>query len=213
MHNDISLFVMPGCNMCPRMKEIFEDMHRIGAISELNVVDISLHPELAEKYNIKSVPFYLINGVGFNGVRTRQEIELLLQQNETQKWTSLLRSELIDGQLDTVEEYMQTHKIARVAMLELLQDEDTELVVRIGLTAVIESLVGRGLLESHEDGFIELTTNDDDRIAMDALYYLSLLSTPSSLQALTEIARNGKHSLREDARELLAESMCDRVLH
>lgn len=213
MDNKISLFVMPGCNMCPQMERLFHDLHQQGAIHELQIVDVTTHPELAEKYHIKSVPFYLINGIAFNGVKTYTEIKKLLQQNDFQKWISLIRGELVDGQLETVERYVKQHEAAGEAMMHLLADKDTELVVRIGLTAIIESMVEGSLLQPYEDKLIQLATHDDERIALDALYYLSLLSTPASLQALSDIAKNGKHSLREDALELLAETLSDRVLH
>lgn len=204
---------MPGCSVCPQMERLFEELHEQGGIEELEVLDVTRHPELAQKYNIKSVPFYLVNGIAFNGLKTREEIVDLLQQDDSQKWTSLIRAELEDGQLELINNYIQQHAAAREAMMELLADKDTELVVRIGLTAIIESLAEGDLLESLEERFIQLTQHNDERIALDALYYLSLLSSPSSLAALTKIARNGKPGLREDARELLAESMSDRVLH
>lgn len=204
---------MPGCSVCPQMERLFEELHEQGGIEELEVLDVTRYPELAQKYNIKSVPFYLVNGIAFNGLKTREEIVDLLQQDDSQKWTSLIRAELEDGQLELINNYIQQHAAAREAMMELLADKDTELVVRIGLTAIIESLAEGDLLESLEERFIQLTQHNDERIALDALYYLSLLSSPSSLAALTKIARNGKPGLREDARELLAESMSDRVLH
>lgn len=213
MQNEITLFVMPGCNMCPHMEKIFHELHQQGAVNDLQVLDVSQHPELAEQHNIRSVPFYLINGVAFNGLKSRQEIDQLLQLDTTQKWVSLIREELAAGQLDTVENNMQQDADARKAMLQLLADSDTELVVRIGLTAIIESLASGPLLKPYEQQFINMSQHEDERIAVDALYYLSLLSTTSSLQALTDIANNGKHSLQEDARELLAETVSNRVLH
>lgn len=204
---------MPGCNMCPQMERLFHELHQQGAIHELQIIDVTTHPELAEKYHIKSVPSYLINGVTFNGVKTYRDIKKLLQKDDFQKWVSLVRAELVDGHLDTVERYVKQNEAAGEAMMHLLAQKDTELVVRIGLTAIIESMVEASLLQPYEDKFIQLATHEEERIALDALYYLSLLSSPASLQALGEIAKNGKQSLREDALELLAETLSDRVLH
>ena len=213
MQNEITLFVTPGCSVCPQMEKIFQDLHQKGAISGLKVLDVSQHPELVERYNIRSLPFYLINGVAFYGLRTRQQIGQLLQQDRTQKMVSLIREELGAGQLEAAKKYIQQEAAAREAMLQLLADPETELVVRIGLTAIIESLAEGSLLNPYEQQFIKLSEHLDERIALDALYYLSLLSTTSSLQALTDIANNGRQNLREDARELLAETISNRVLH
>ncbi len=213
MPNEVSLFVMQGCHVCPQMERLFQDMQKNGAISELAIIDVTEHPELAKQHDIRSVPFYLINGVAFSGLKTAQEITQLLQQNQAQKWERLIKQELSDGQLQSVEDTIRSRKEARDAMMSLLRDDQTELVVRIGLTAIIESLAESSLLDPYESIFIEMAEHADERIAVDALYYLSLLNSPASLAALNAIARHGKIELREHARELIEESTSRQVLH
>lgn len=213
MQHEILLFVMPGCSICPQMERLFHEMHRQGAIRGLKVLDVTRHPELAEKYKIRSVPFYIINGVGFNGLKTRPEIEHLLAPDSSEKWKTLLTDGLSNGELHIVEQQVRNNPGARDAMLQLLDASDTELVVRIGLTAIIETLAEGTLLHPYEQRFIRLAQHKDKRIALDGLYYLSLLSTPTSLEALTNIANEENHSLQQEARELLAESDSSRILH
>jgi len=213
MSDKVTLFVMQGCSVCPQMERLFEKMHKDSLINELNVLDVTEHPELAKKYNIRSVPFYLINGVAFRGLKSAREINQLLQQNSEQNWMSLIRQELSEGQLQSVEDHIRNYHEARQAMMTLLRDDQTELVVRIGLTAVIESLAEDPLLIPYESTFIEMAEHSDERIAVDALYYLSLLNSSASLAALNAIARHGKQGLRKHARELIEESTANQVLH
>jgi len=213
MLNEISLFVMPGCSLCPQMERLFDEMHKSGAINELQVLDVTEHPELAQQHNIRSVPFYLINGVAFTGLKSKKEIDQLLSQNSEQNWSVLIKQELGEGQLDTVEALIREKASAQEAMLMLLADAETELVVRIGLTAIIESLAEGSLLVPFEEKFIRLAEHEDERIAVDALYYLSLLDSPASMKTLTEIERSDKPVLREHARELLEERTSNRTLH
>jgi hypothetical protein len=213
MLNEISLFVMRGCSLCPQMERLFKNLHENGAISGLNVVDVTDHPELARQHNIRSVPFYLINGVAFSGLKSKTEIDQLLQQNSQQNWVSLIKQELSEGQLDAVEKIIRENHMAREAMMFLLADDKTELVVRIGLTAIIESIAEGQLLAPYETQFITMTKHEDERIAVDALYYLSLLNSPGAMIAVNEIAHSGKQVLREHARELLEETTSKQVLH
>ncbi len=212
-HHQIKLFVMPGCQVCPQMEHLFEQMHQQGAISELEVFDVQQHPELAEQHNIRSVPHYLINGVAFTGLKSRREIDQLLDKTDADKWIEMIQDSLAGGELEPVEQAVRKQPSAREAMIVLLDDPETALLVRIGLTAVIETLATEGLLNTYEQQFIRMTTHDDERIAVDALYYLSLINTPDSLATLQDLAENGSMVLREHALELLQDEAKDQVLH
>ena len=211
--NRVQLFVMPGCQVCPQMERLFEQMHQQGAIDELQVYDLQQHPEMAQQYHIRSVPHYLINGIAFTGLKSLGDINHLLQQDDSGKWESLISDELSSGQLDSVEKRIRQQPDARNAMIALLKEHDTPLVVRIGLTAIIETLAESGLLIPFEDDLIEMTRHVDERIAIDAMYYLSLLGTTRSLKTLTDIAEKGAEKLRHQALELLEDVGEGKSLH
>lgn len=188
-------------------------MHKNGAIDELKIIDIGESPEIAQQYNIRSVPYYLINGVAFHGLMTQQQIERLLQQNNNEKWQEFIKSELTEGQLDAVEKVVTQNSTARDAMMLLLKDSDTTLVVRIGLSAIIESIAGHGLLEKYESNFIDLISHQDERIAIDAIYHLSLLATDTGVNKLMEVAANKQHKLQSHAVEALQDLASEELKH
>ncbi len=211
--HQVKLFVMQGCQVCPQMERIFEEMHQQGAIGGLEILDVQQHPKLAKQYNIRSVPYYLIDGVAFSGLKSRREIDQLLHQKDSEKWREMIRESLSGGELDPVEQAVRQQPAAGEAMIVLLKDPLTPLLVRIGLTAVIETLAAEGLLDDYEQQFIEMTEHDDERIAVDALYYLSLINTAGSLAALQTLAEQGSQVMREHALELLQDEARDQVLH
>ncbi len=209
----IELFVMPGCPICPQMERLFRQLEEEGLLDQLEVVDITREPERAQALGIRSAPSYLVNGVLFSGLKQRSEIEQLLGQNEGEKWRSLLGEELSEGGMQAAREAVLEHEAAREALFDLLDDPETPLVVRIGLSAIIEELAERGLLEAYQPRLLKLAQHEDERIALDGLYYLSMLHTPEAMQTLSRIAEDDTHPLQQQAKELLQEQAESGALH
>jgi thiol-disulfide isomerase/thioredoxin len=209
----IELFVMEGCAVCPQMERIFHDLYQAGEVDEFLVVDVGDAPDTAKRYNIRSVPHYLINGLAFTGLRSRREILELLHNDDSLKQEAWIREKLSAGELDPVESAVISEAATRHAVLSLLQDEDTELVVRIGLTAIIETLASRRIFDDLEVQFIALADHPEDRIAIDALYYLQLMATDAARDKLQATATKGRKSLRAQAQELLSETLEAPLLH
>ena len=209
----IELFVMPGCPICPQMERLFRQLQQEGELDELEIIDITRNPERASQLGIRSAPSYLVNGVLFSGLKQRSEIEQLLGQNESEKWRSLLGEELSEGGMQAAREAVLEHEAAREALFDLLDDPETPLVVRIGLSAIIEELAERGLLEAYQPRLLKLAQHEDERIALDGLYYLSMLHTPEAIQTLSRIAGDDAHPLQQQAKELLQEQAESGSLH
>ncbi|MBC8210226.1 MAG: thioredoxin family protein [Gammaproteobacteria bacterium] len=203
--NDIVLFKMDGCQFCPQMERIFQNLHRDGAIDSLQVIDVMRQPEIAAKYNIRSVPAYRINQNLFNGLKTRTEIEQLLREPDESWWREVLVNELSDGQLELVEKKIRQHSTAVEAMLKLLAEKQTALVVRIGLTAVIETMSAQGELTDYESQFIKLSFSEVESIMIDAIYYLALLGTEAARNRLQTLAQQGTQNIASHAQEALQE--------
>ena len=198
---------MQDCHLCPHMVKLFEGMLKKGAIDELDILDVAQNETLARHLNIRSLPFYQINGVAFSGVRSTSDIQQLLGMDGLNKWQQQLRQLLQQGEIVVAEESVKEHVEARNAVVSLLTHEDSDLMLRIGLTAVIESVAKTGIFDDFEQQFITLSKSPDEPIAIDATYYLSLIATPQSIDRLSEVAISDKSSqaLKDQARELLEE--------
>ena len=213
MHQKVELFVSEGCTLCPSMQAVFSRLFELGEISALEVFDISEQSALAQRYSIRSVPFYRIGELSYSGVRSEQEIRALLQQNEQARLTEWMTAQLREGELTSVENKVLQSMMARAVLVDLLESEDTELVVRIGLSAVIETLAPQRFFDSFVDRFILLSEHPEPRIAIDALYYLQLISTPQTLQQLDKLAKQPDSEIAIQAQELLLEAGAESVAH
>ena len=198
---------MQDCHLCPHMVKLFEDMLEKGAIDALEILDVAQNETLARHLNIRSLPFYQINSVAFSGVRSTSEIQQLLDMDGLNKWQLQLRQLLQQGEIALAEESVKGHVEARNAVVSLLMHKDSDLMLRIGLTAVIESVAKTGIFDDFEQQFITLSKSQDESIAIDAIYYLSLIATPHSIDRLLEVVLSDKSSqaLKGQARELLEE--------
>ena len=207
MDNKITLFVMQDCHLCPQMVKLFEGMIKNGAIDALEILDVAQHETLARHLNIRSLPFYQINGVAFSGVRSTSDIQQLLDMDGLNKWQQQLRQLLQQGEITVAEESVKEHVESRNAVVSLLTHEDSDLMLRIGLTAVIESVAKTGIFDDFEQQFIILSNSPDESIAIDAIYYLSLIATPHSINRLIEVtlSNNSSQALKDQALELLEE--------
>jgi glutaredoxin len=213
MQHTVELFVAKNCSVCPAMKRMFQKLLEQGAIAELKLFDLENNPQLAARYSIRSVPYYRINGQGFSGLRQEQELRQLLVTDPQSMLAEWMAEQLRDGGLQQVEDEVLQNPRAREALVQMLESVDTELVVRIGLTAVIEVLAGQRIFDQLEDRFIALSRHVEERIVIDALYYLQLISTPSSLRQLKVLAQTAEGEVAEQARELLHEALADSVAH
>ena len=73
----ITIYSKPGCHLCDRAKEVVERC-RSKADFRVEVIDISQHPELFERYR-NDIPIILLDGkeIARHCVRERQLLKLL----------------------------------------------------------------------------------------------------------------------------------------
>ena len=58
----IELLTMPGCTHCASAKVIMEKIKGEFPEMELEIIDVTEHPELSAKYMLMSAPGIVING-------------------------------------------------------------------------------------------------------------------------------------------------------
>ena len=87
------------------------------------------------------------------------------------------------------------------ALLRLLGDPDTELTVRIGISAVFEGLEGNTALQRSVDALIALSSHHDAHIRGDAAHLLSLTHNPLAQSHLDRLLKDEIADVRDIARE------------
>lgn len=77
MSRKITIYSKPGCHLCDRAKEVVERCRQKTNFT-VEVIDISQHPELLDRYR-NDIPVILLDGneIARHVVRERQLLELL----------------------------------------------------------------------------------------------------------------------------------------
>jgi hypothetical protein len=116
-------------------------------------------------------------------------------------FTALLK----DGQLARVITAVRKKPQHLDTLLQLAGNPDTDLTVRIGISAVLEDLQGSTLLQEKLPALLALSQHNDPRIRVDACHYLMLTGLPQAAQRLQAMTRDSEPSVREIAVDELAE--------
>jgi hypothetical protein len=94
-----------------------------------------------------------------------------------------------------------TDPVALDALMRLLGDPDTELTVRIGISAVFEGMEGNPALQRTLPALIALSAHRDAHIRGDAAHLLSLTHDPAVQPHLQRLLADEVADVREIARE------------
>jgi hypothetical protein len=90
------------------------------------------------------------------------------------------------------------------ALLTLFEDPDTELNIRIGISAIMEELEGSVLLKANIETLGALTQHQEARVRGDACHYLSLSHDPSVRNWIEPLLGDPDGDVREVAQDSLA---------
>lgn len=200
------LLVATGCAFCPQVHASLEALLQQGRISTLEVVNIAEQPERAEQYAVRSVPWFTLNELEFDGVYTPAELEHWVDTaSRDDAVTEYLDHLLGDGQLNKAEHYLHRHHEHLPALIPLFTDEGRRINVRIGVGAVLEGLSENTDLSVLVQPLGTLTKHEQVSTRMDACHYLSLTKNVDAVAYLQEALNDNNTEVRETARESLDE--------
>ena len=112
--------------------------------------------------------------------------------------------ELGSGRIDTTLDRVQSDANGMSALLDLFEDPDTELNIRIGISAIMEELEGSVFLKANIETLGALTQHQEARVRGDACHYLSLSHDPSVRNWIEPLLDDPDGDVREVARDSLA---------
>jgi len=199
---DALLLLTSTCPHCPAVLQGLSELVKQGVIGRFEAINIDAHPEIAEQYGVRTVPWFRIGDLEFEGVYTPAELR---------QWAE--RAGTIDGQAEYFHELLKAGQLAKVstlvtrrheallALLRLLGDPDTELTVRIGINAVFEGLEGSPLLAEAIGPLGTLLEHHDAHVRGDAAHLLSHTHRPEARALLAKLLADANADVREIARE------------
>jgi hypothetical protein len=201
---DALLLLAPGCAHCPLVLAGLSELLKRGVIGRLEAVNIDTHPEVAQQYGARSVPWLRLGEFELNGARTATELERWAQRSGSVQGRADYLAELLKGSLLTQAIAVVDVNDAYIeALLLLLADATTDMHVRIGIGAIFEHLQGGALLRRHVDALGVLTLHADARIRADACHYLGMSNDPNALRFVEPLLND----IDEQVREIASETM------
>jgi len=201
-HPDALLLLTSTCPYCPTVLTALSELVKSGDIGRLEVVNIGAHPEVAQQHGVRTVPWVRLGPFELEGLRSPAELKQWVERAGTPDGLAEYFHELLkEGALPKVSALVARDPVALDALLRLLGDSDTELTVRIGISAVFEGLEGNPVLQRALGALIALSTHRDAHIRGDAAHLLSLTHSSSVQPHLERLLQDEVADVREIARE------------
>ena len=199
---DALLLLTSTCPYCPTVLAALSDLVKSGDIGRLEVVNIGAHPDIAQQYGVRTVPWVRLGPFELEGLRSPAEFKQWGERAGTPEGLAEYFHELLkEGALPKVSAQAARDPAALDALLRLLGDPDTELTVRIGINAVFEGLEGDAALQRAVAALIALSAHRDAHIRGDAAHLLSLTLSSSVQPHLEHLLQDEVADVREIARE------------
>ncbi|MBF0124221.1 MAG: HEAT repeat domain-containing protein [Magnetococcales bacterium] len=176
----VLLLTMPGCGHCAASQQSLQQLLAEGVIASLECIDISHHPEWAERLAIRSVPYVLTGPFIFQGERPLSEWRYWLDVVRSEKGMAIYFDHLFSaGQRQLVEQIIRYQSVSIQAFADLLADTQVGINSRLGVGAVLEELSGTAVTADLVKPLGQLTQHEVALVRGDACYYLSLLGWPA----------------------------------
>lgn len=203
---DALLYIAPGCPHCPTVLAGLSELVKQGLVGRLEVVNIAAHPQDAERRGVRSVPWLRLGDLQFEGLHSPAELRHWAQRAGTAAGLAeYFTAQLKSGGLARVSAMVADEPQRLSALLDIAADPDTELSVRVGVSAVIEDLAGEAPLQAQLPGLQRLAASGDPRVRADACHFLAQTHSPQALATLETLSRDSEPSVRDVAADCLTE--------
>jgi glutaredoxin len=202
---DALLFTTSGCPHCASVKANLNTLLQEGAIAALEIVDASVDAARAQALGVKSVPWFSLGELQFDGALPLGELRLWAERAARSDGMQAYFFEMLkSGKRAQVEQLIRSHPEHSAVLGELLLDPEASMAVRIGIGAVLEELQGSGLLDALVPKLEQILQQQEPRNRADAAHYLSLIANPAALSVLRKYLDDADQEIREIAQEALA---------
>ncbi len=202
---DALMLLANGCPHCPTVLAGLCDLVKQGRIGRLEVVNITQHPEIAQRHGVRGVPWVRLGPFELSGLRSPAELAEWVARSGSDEGMAAYFSELFEeGNLAGVTAVIARDPRHASALVLLLGNPDATLQVRLGAAAVLEDLEGSDTLKQLTGALGELTRHADARIRADACHALSLGHDPAARGFIEALLHDPDQDVRETAEDDLA---------
>ena len=196
------MLLAPSCPHCPAVLAALSELIKRGVIGRLEIVNISIYPEVAEQHGVRSVPWVRVGEFELSGTRSPAELERWAQRaGSVQGRADYLSEMLKSGMLSQAIAVVDANEAYLDALLWLLADTQTDMHVQVGIGAIFEHLQGSAVLRHYVEALGALTLHTDARIRADACHYLSFSGDARALRFVEPLLNDLDAQVRDIARE------------
>ncbi len=197
---DLTLFISSGCVHCPGVLKSLTDLLKRGDIARLEIVNLDVHPEIAQKNNVRTVPWIRYGEDVITGARTTQQLhDWLNRSNSVDSMILRLNELLTDGQLAQAIKLVETHPDYLNAILQILSNPNSKINVRVGISVIMEHLQGSEALVACIPELTELVRSPEAPVRSDAAHYLALTESAEAIPILESLLNDESADVREIA--------------
>lgn len=204
MPADALLFLSSHCPHCPAVLASLAELVKRGGIGRLEVVNLEVHPEAAERHGVRSVPWLRLGPFELSGARTPGELETWARRAGGERGMADAFHDLLKtGDLRQVLDLVAAEHDRLAALLTIVGNPEASINVRLGAGAALEEYAGEPALQSLVPALGELSAHADARVRADACHYLGLARSEAARPWLTARLEDEDRDVREIAREAL----------
>jgi hypothetical protein len=180
------------------------ELVKSGRIGRLEVINLDQHPEAAQTYKVRSVPWVRLGPYELDGLRSEAELQQWAERAGTPEGAAAYLSELLaTGGLAKVTELVNQDDVHLDALALLVGDPETDLHVRLGIGALLEGMQGSPALARLIEPLAKLAESPQPRIRGDAAHFLALTRDARVRPILERLATDPDPSVRDVATESL----------
>lgn len=200
------LFTAPGCPHCPGVKAALERLRDEGVIGSLEVVSVAEEQARAAELGIRSVPWLRLGDFILTGAQTPQQLRQWAEKagGGAQAMAEFLEYQLANGRLDEAEKLLRDHPEHLEALLDLLENPEAKIQVRLGVSAIIEGLEGSETLKALLPRLVAMSEHANHQLRTDACHFLGLTRSSAAKPPLRRCLADENAEVREIAADALA---------
>jgi len=204
-----TMLLTSSCPHCPAVLSGLIPLIKSGELGGLKVINLNEQPEASEIYNTRSVPWlrleFPLGHFELEGLFSETELKQWCHDSKTLKGISNYCLMLLDqGKIKELTKLVSQYPDWLHACLLLVEDEETTLTIRVGISAIFESLEATQISLIY-DALIMMTKNNLARIRSDACFYLSLTNNTAAIATL----KNCLHDKNDEVREIAEDAITD----
>ncbi len=192
------------CPHCPVVLHALTELDKQDIIASLEVVNVEENPELAERLDVRTVPWIRIGWYELEGLHSKKELQLWAELAGSSEGATAYFSEVLAaGQVNKVLSILKMHDELMPYMFDLLADADAKINIRLGVGVVMEEYASDAAFAQYISRLGELSQHQDARVRSDACHYLSLTGNKEAIPYIQALLNDENAEVREVAEESL----------